>query len=94
MLVDGLTLPDPNDRHVLAPAVRCHARVIVTSARVLADALFLSAARSASTEAFTASRWLRASGVSGVCPVGGGRPGLCGDNGSRRITFPALTVAQ
>jgi predicted nucleic acid-binding protein len=29
-LIDGLTLPDPNDRHVLAAAIRCGARVIVT----------------------------------------------------------------
>lgn len=30
-LIDGLTLPDPNDRHVLAAAIRCGAAVIVTS---------------------------------------------------------------
>jgi hypothetical protein len=29
-LIDGLTLPDPNDRHVLAAAIRCDAQVIVT----------------------------------------------------------------
>jgi hypothetical protein len=29
-LVAGLELPDPNDRHVLAAAMRCHAQVIVT----------------------------------------------------------------
>lgn len=29
-LVAGLDLPDPDDRHVLAAAVRCHAQVIVT----------------------------------------------------------------
>ena len=29
-LIDGLTLPDPEDRHVLAAAIRCHASVIVT----------------------------------------------------------------
>ncbi|MEM9490311.1 MAG: PIN domain-containing protein, partial [Myxococcota bacterium] len=28
--VDGLTLPDSNDRHVLAAAIRCNAQVIVT----------------------------------------------------------------
>jgi len=30
-LIDGLKLPDPNDRHVLAAAIRCGARMIVTS---------------------------------------------------------------
>lgn len=29
-LIDGLTLPDANDRHVLAAAIRCNASVIVT----------------------------------------------------------------
>jgi hypothetical protein len=29
-LIDGLRLPDPNDRHVLAAAIRCQAGVIVT----------------------------------------------------------------
>lgn len=29
-LIDGLTLPDPDDRHVLAAAIRCDAQVIVT----------------------------------------------------------------
>jgi predicted nucleic acid-binding protein len=30
-LIDGLELPDPNDRHVLAAAIRCSAQVIVTA---------------------------------------------------------------
>lgn len=29
-LIDGLTLPDPDDRHVVAAAIRCDAQVIVT----------------------------------------------------------------
>ncbi|MBI5137696.1 MAG: PIN domain-containing protein [Nitrospirae bacterium] len=29
--IDGLTLPDPGDRHVLAAAIRCNAAVIVTT---------------------------------------------------------------
>lgn len=29
-LVDGLQMPDPDDRHVLAAAIRCSAQVIVT----------------------------------------------------------------
>ncbi|WP_260291943.1 PIN domain-containing protein [Sedimenticola hydrogenitrophicus] len=29
-LIEGLALPDPNDRHVLAAAIRCGAQIIVT----------------------------------------------------------------
>jgi hypothetical protein len=29
-LIPALTLPDPNDRHILAAAIQCHASVIVT----------------------------------------------------------------
>ena len=29
-LIEGLELPDPDDRHVLAAAIRCNAQVIVT----------------------------------------------------------------
>lgn len=29
-LIEGLDLPDPNDRHVLAAAIRCNANAIVT----------------------------------------------------------------
>ena len=31
VLIEGLALPDPDDRHVLAAAIRSHASVIVTS---------------------------------------------------------------
>ncbi|MEV0252012.1 PIN domain-containing protein [Nocardia sp. NPDC050712] len=30
-LIDGLELPDPDDRHVLAAAIKCRAQLIVTS---------------------------------------------------------------
>jgi predicted nucleic acid-binding protein len=30
-MIDGLKLPDPDDRHVLAAAIKAHAQVIVTS---------------------------------------------------------------
>ena len=30
-LIEGLVLPDPGDRHVLAAAIRCGAQVIVTN---------------------------------------------------------------
>jgi predicted nucleic acid-binding protein len=30
-LIDGLKLPDANDRHVLAAAIKCNAQIIVTS---------------------------------------------------------------
>ena len=30
-LIDGLELPDANDRHVLAAAIKCNAQIIVTS---------------------------------------------------------------
>jgi predicted nucleic acid-binding protein len=29
-LIESLKLPDPDDRHVLAAAIRCHAQIIVT----------------------------------------------------------------
>lgn len=32
-LIESLSLPDPNDRHVLAAAIRCGAQVIVTENR-------------------------------------------------------------
>jgi hypothetical protein len=31
VLIEGLSLPDPDDRHVLAAAIRCEAQLIVTS---------------------------------------------------------------
>ena len=30
-LIDGITLPDPEDRHVLAAAIKCGAQLIVTA---------------------------------------------------------------
>lgn len=30
-LIDGITLPDPKDRHVLAAAIKCGAQIIVTA---------------------------------------------------------------
>lgn len=30
-LIDGLVLPDPNDRHVLAAAIHCEAQIILTN---------------------------------------------------------------
>jgi len=30
-LIENVTLPDPDDRHVLAAAVHCEARIIVTA---------------------------------------------------------------
>ena len=30
-LIDGITLPDPGDRHVLAAAIKCGAQIIVTA---------------------------------------------------------------
>jgi predicted nucleic acid-binding protein len=30
-IIDGLQLPDKEDRHVLAAAIRCHAQIIVTA---------------------------------------------------------------
>lgn len=32
-LIDGLVLPDPDDRHVLAAAIKCSAQIIVTENR-------------------------------------------------------------
>ncbi|MGW1741226.1 hypothetical protein ACWCPQ_20750 [Nocardia sp. NPDC001965] len=29
-LIEGLKLPDPDDRHVLAAAIKCHATMIIT----------------------------------------------------------------
>lgn len=33
-LIDGLALPDPDDRHVLAAAIRCNAQVIVITSNL------------------------------------------------------------
>lgn len=34
-IIEGLKLPDPDDRHVLAAAIKANAQMIVTSGRVL-----------------------------------------------------------